>query len=182
MRSDREIIERVLGGDRNAYEEILLRYEVQVFRWLARMLPFDDVREAAQEVFVRAYRDLGGYRAEAPLQHWLSRIARNVAYDYWRKVRRDRLVPTESSEIDRLSEGATSADEDASDSRERELLHEALDLLSPDQRLVFSLFYLDERSIREIASELGLSVANVKIRLYRARKSIQKFIGRETHE
>jgi len=174
--TDEDLIEATLKGDGEGFATLVHRYKRKVFRLAANFardrFELDDV---CQDVFLKAYENLGKFRNDAPFEHWLTRIAVNTCYDLLRKRQRDcERVPLEdgpSSPADRHAEDALSAQE------AREWLDRALSRLKPEDRLVITLFELEEKTVHEVARLTGWSEGNVKVRLFRARKALKGMLG-----
>ena len=183
-RSDAEIVRQVIGGEVHAFEHLLRRHEKRVLGIVKRHVPPGEVEETAQEVFVRAYRALPGFKERGAFSQWLSAITVRTCHDFWRKRYRSREVPMST-----LSEGhrkwvkqvlsehsAHESSEKEARAGAKELLEQALSQLSAGDRMVLELVYLEGYSGREAASLLGWSVANVKVRSFRARKKMEKLL------
>ena len=90
--ADLAAVRRVLAGDGSAYRALIERHQGRVSSMMWRFSRDAEVhRELVQEVFVQVYESLGSYRAEAPFEHWLVRIATRVGYRYWKRERRARI-------------------------------------------------------------------------------------------
>ena len=178
MKDEWPIIEKILAGDVSAFEQIVLEYRPHVLKIVCNMVSGQDVEEVAQEAFVRAYKDLAGYRRKAPFQHWLSKVTVRASYDHWRKQRRQRVQPVSDEELGMLEQefAALRASEKDAVDRAKELLDWALGHLSPEDRLAFSLLYLEDLSMKEVGETLGWSVARVKMRSFRARHALRKLL------
>ncbi len=182
--TDAEIVFQVLAGHINAFESLVKRHRALVQKIVGRHVPYHDVEETAQDVFVRAYRSLPTFKGKSDFGHWLSSIAVKTCYDYWRKAYRSREVPMSSltEKHHRWVEEVISAesedpvDETGSQKEARELLNWALGKLSAQDRMVVDLIYLEGRSGKEAADLLGWSVANVKVRSFRSRRKLQKIL------
>ncbi|PIE70054.1 MAG: RNA polymerase subunit sigma-24 [Deltaproteobacteria bacterium] len=181
---DAKWIGRVLSGDADAFAPLMKKYEARVFRILQHHLPADAVEETAQDVFIRAYQSLKSLRDRNRFRPWLTSIAVRTCYDYWRRHYRNREV-TLSSLTDRhqhwLEHAMTGSSDDAFETRlnrkeSREILEWLLLQLSPNDRMVVSLMYLEERSVRETAGLMGWSIANVKVRAFRVRKKLTRLL------
>jgi len=182
--SDTEIVRRVINGDVNAFESLLIRYKDTVLKIVKKHVPYNDVEETIQNVFLRTYQSLPSFRGESGFKQWLSSIAVRTCYDFWRKTYRSREVPmsvlTEKHQnwleqvITEQSEQAIN--EKGSQNEARELLDWALGRLSAEDRMVMELVYLEGLSGKEAADLLGWSVANVKIRCFRSRKKLEKIL------
>jgi len=184
QRSDAEIVRQVIDGEVNAFEHLLLRYEKYVLNIARRHVPSDHVEDTTQDVFIRAYQALPGFKGKGPFQQWLSRIAVRTCYDFWR--RRYRLREVAMSDLSQrhqewleevLSKQADNALSGEDVRKEAtELLDWALGKLSAEDRMVLELVYLEGRSGKEAADLLGWSVANVKVRSFRSRKKLEKLL------
>lgn len=182
--SDADIVQRVLEGDVNAFSELLERYRELVLIIVKKHVPYDQVEETAQDVFVRAFQSLRGFRDADRFKQWLSSIAVRTCYDFWRRYYRNREMP-QSQLSDEHRNFLDRALADASSSRwseagkraeAREILDWALDRLSPEDRMVLELIHLEGYSGKEAAALLGWSVANVKVRAFRSRKKLEKLL------
>jgi RNA polymerase sigma-70 factor (ECF subfamily) len=182
--ADSEIINQVVSGEVNAFEHLLKRYQAHVVRIVKRHIPFDKVEEVAQDVFVRTYQSLPTFKGDDGFKQWLSTITIRTCYDFWRKHYRYREIPLSSlSEKHQLwleeataNSSSQSFYERDSQKEAREILDWALDRLSPEDRMVLELVYLEGYSIKEAAKLLGWSTVNVKVRSFRARKKLHKLI------
>jgi len=182
--SDVEIIRRIINGDVNSFEHLLKKYQDHVLMIAKKHVPYIEVEEMAQEVFVRAYQALPGFKEEGSFKQWLSAIAVRTCYDFWRKQYRSKELPisdftdshrdwmekTLSNQFD-ISFNERSHTEEA-----RELLDWALDRLSAEDRIVLELEYLEGLSVKEAACLLGWSVAKVKVRSFRSRRKLKKLL------
>jgi len=183
--NDDEIIQSILSGNTDEFEVILKRYDQYVFNIIAKHLPREMVEEAAHEVFIRVYKALPSYRAEAPFKYWLSKIAERYCYDYWREKYKAKEVPMASLTDDHsqwvesvLSDQSQKHFEKEELLREsKEVLQWALNKLTAEDRMVITLLYLEELSVKETADLLGWSVVNVKVRAHPSRKKLRKIIS-----
>ena len=90
---DTSVIAQVLGGDANAFEVLLERYEMRIARIVAAHVPGGHVAEVSHEVFIRAYKSLGKYKPTRPFINWLTTIATRSCPDFWREHYRRREAP-----------------------------------------------------------------------------------------
>jgi len=168
-------IRRCLNGDRDCYQRLIERHQQRIaaLMWRFSREPATH-EELVQDVFVEAYLSLGSYRARAPFEHWLARIATRVGYRFWRRQARERATsPLAIEEWDRILQpaGADTAPKEAA-----ELLNRLLMQLKPRDRLVLTLRYLEELSVAETAQRLGWSQALVKIQSLRARRRLKALV------
>ena len=168
-------IQESLNGSGDAYARLIERHQNNM---AARMWRFtrdqSEHQELVQEVFVQAYISLASYRGDAPFAHWLTRIATNVGYKYWKKrslERSRRMVPVE--DLDKI---LSVEPEDLSPTEAAETLHRLLEQLPPRDRLVLMLRYIEERSIEETAQLTGWTQSMVKVQAWRGRKKLKKLV------
>ncbi len=181
---DARIIRQVIDGNVNAFEALVEKYQPHVFKLVRKHVPPQETEELAQEVFIRAYQGLAGYKGKTPFKGWLSGIAVRTCYDFWRKRYRSSefAMSSLSKEQREWLERTLSDDsgqrlmEKASEEADRALLAYALDRLSPEDRMVMELVYLEGYAGKEAARILGWTVANVKVRAYRCRKKLKTII------
>lgn len=187
---DIDIIRNILAGDVNAFEKLINRYQRHVFSIVRKHTPNAQVEEVSHDVFIRAYQGLGGFSAKSGFKQWLSGIAIRTCYDFWRKRYRLQEVPI-SQLTDAHQKWIENAMSDACEgvyekserhSEALEILDAVLSKLSAADRMVVELVYLEERTYKETADLLGWSVANIKIRAYRARKKLHKILLEVTKE
>jgi RNA polymerase sigma-70 factor (ECF subfamily) len=182
--ADAEVVDQIVSGDVNAFEGLLQRYEAHVVRMVKKHIPFDKVEEVAQDVFIRVYQSLPNFKRDDSFKQWLSTITIRTCYDFWRKHYRYREIPVSSlSEKHQIwleeaiaTKSSQSFDERYSQKEAREVMDWALDRLSPEDRMVLELVYLEGYSVNEAASLLGWSSVNVKVRSFRARKKLHKLL------
>lgn len=186
--SDVEIIRQIVDGDVNAFEVLLYRYQEQVLKIVKKHVPPDQIEETAHDVFIRAYQSLPTFKNTSVFEHWLAAIAVRACYDFWRKHYRSRELPISSLspqqqrwlESTLAAQSSQSFYENGAQQDAKEVLEWALQKLSAEDRMVVELVYLEGVSGKAAADLLGWSVANVKIRLFRSRKKLQKLLTGKT--
>ncbi|MGA9769720.1 MAG: sigma-70 family RNA polymerase sigma factor [Blastocatellia bacterium] len=177
------LIERAKAGDSAAFEQIVDCFQRKVISTAWRMLGNEeDARDAAQEVFLRAYKYLGGYKPDQEFAGWLYRIAINVCRDHGRK--RSRYHHHDSFEAERdmgnLDSMASSENVEAAaiKSQERALVMEALNTLSKKERAALVLRDLEGLTTEEVARILGSSPVTVRSQVATARAKIKLYRDR----
>ena len=185
--TDAELIARVVAGDVAGFEPLLRKYQPRVFATARRYARREsEVEDIVQEVFLKAFRKLSGYRGEAPFEHWLMRLTVRTCYDFLRSHQRNRefsftdLSEAETHWLDRFAASPAEASETAAAARE--LVAHVLEKLSPTARLVLTLLELEDRPVKEIAALTGWSPTLVKVRAFRARAEMRKCLERLTRE
>jgi RNA polymerase sigma-70 factor (ECF subfamily) len=174
-RPDGRLVAAVLDGDDGAFAGLVGRHKRQVLRIAARFCRTpQELEELGQEIFLKAYADLGRYRGDAPFSHWLSRIAVRSCYDALRRRRREIDTLPLDDAAPYLADGSIPRKEDAEAARD--LLSRALSCLRPAERLVITLLSLEERTVREVAALTGWTEVNVKVRAFRARRELKRIL------
>jgi RNA polymerase sigma-70 factor (ECF subfamily) len=176
--SDEQIVERALAGDADAFGEIVCRWERRIFALAYGMLGREEeARDATQETFISAFRNLRGFRGEAKVSSWLHRIAINQCITRQRraKVRGETSLGDEtdgSGEL--LVAPAHESPARAAESRQRtEIVRRAVNTLPVELRQVVVMKEFEELTFQEIAEALDLPVSTVKSRLYTALRQLQ---------
>ena len=169
---DAALVDRIRSGEQNAFAQLILRHKQQISAILSRYeRDSHRVEDLAQDTFLKAWRRLGQYRASAPFQHWISRIAVNVALDHIRHVtRRIRETGFEDlgeTPLDWLR--SDDCDRELEKREARELLSHLLNQLSPADRMVLTLQSIEGRNVKEISTLTGWSPVSVRVRAHRAR-------------
>lgn len=170
---DLDDIRKVLQGQTHAYAPIVERHKDMVFSICLQIIrQREEAEEAAQDVFLKAYQTLPGFRGQSKFSTWIYRIAVNTAISRTRK-RNMQWLPLDEERQEGFCLPDEQALEDQITAEERiQLAQEAIDTLPDGDRLLVMLFYHEEQSIEEISLISGLSVSNVKVRLHRLRKKL----------
>lgn len=188
--SDAELVRRAKAGELHAFESLTMRYEKRVYSLALRMLRQEqDAEDVTQQTFLSALEHLDGFRGEAGFATWLMRIATHAALKTIRKHDGLETVSLEAATEGTDAEEAIPHPEYIADWRQspdqlvarnetRRLLDEALAHLDEKHRIVFLLRDAEGLSVREAAAALGLSEANVKVRLLRARLQLRELLTR----
>ncbi|MCS7091009.1 MAG: RNA polymerase sigma factor [Verrucomicrobiota bacterium] len=182
--TDGELVQAARNGDLTAFEALMHRHGGRVFAMARRYGGSEsDAEDLAQEIWIKAYQKLSGYRAAAPFEHWLMRVAVRTCYDQLRARRRNRelnFTDLSPEEQDWLRTWVTSNAEPGfrDVGMAAEVVHRLLDQMKPADRLVLSLLELEDRPVKEVAALTGWSVATVKVRAFRARGRMRRLLAR----
>ena len=181
--SEKKIIEKVLGGDANAFEELVLKYEKTVYNLALRMVgDRDDAFDMTQEAFIKAYGSLSSFRGDSKFSVWIYRITTNVCLDFLRSKSRKQQVSLTVSDDD--DEDAQLDIPDPKADPEQQLIkkismqsvEEGLKTLPDKQRQILVMRELGGMSYAEIGKALSLEEGTVKSRIFRARKRLCTFL------
>jgi len=189
--ADAELIARTLGGSESAFEQLARRHRPRLFQIASRYARDEhELADIAQEIFVKAYFALDKFRGDAPFEHWLSRIATRTCYDHLRSRQRkpettfSELTEDQNGWLERCGAADSVAQEEAlaSAKEAKEVVALVLERLSPADRMVITLLELEDKTVEEVASLTGWSKTLVKVRAFRARKTMKRIIEGLQHE
>ena len=180
-------------GDESAFAEIMRRYSPRVFYFASRFFRERSlVEDAAQEVFLKAFAELGSYEGRGSMEGWLTRITTNTCLNMLRSSkRRPELTASELTEDENswLEEKMSHLATERHQSAERsivaaDLAGRVLQTLSPDDQLVLTMMDGEDASVKEMASLTGWSESKVKVTAFRARRrmrdAVEKLLGRKS--
>jgi RNA polymerase sigma-70 factor (ECF subfamily) len=179
---ERAIIERCKRGDLAAFNELVKKYEKQVYNFAYRLTGnYDDANDVAQEAFLRVYNAINSFRGDASFSTWLFRITTNVFLDERKRARAhphsslDEYVDLEESSVSRQIEDTSPTPDLVTEGKERaEILQDAIQSLPEYQRAVVTLYHTQQKSYEEIAEIMDQPIGTVKSRLNRARLALKE--------
>lgn len=171
--SDEEVVERVLAGDASLYEILMRRYNQRLFRVSQGILADDaEAEDVVQDAWVRAFRELAGFRGEARFATWVTRIACHEALARARKRRR--IVPIPGGEPPAPPAGTPGPEKELANRELHSVLREAVETLPDPLRMVFCLREIEGLSTEQTADLLDITIENVRVRLHRAKRSLRQ--------
>jgi RNA polymerase sigma-70 factor (ECF subfamily) len=170
-------------GDESAFEEIMRRYSPRVFRFASRFFRQRSlVEEAAQEVFLRAYKYIAGYKRDQDFGGWIYKITVNVCRDHLKKRgRAGRFASSQSElepgEIDRLA-SRTDVEAEAIRAQHQTMIARAIETLTKKERAAIVLRDIEGLPTEEVARILGTTQTTVRSHICSARTKIKQFRDR----
>ena len=178
-RSDFDLVQEVRNGKRQAYTELMQRYQQRVY-WVARRIVGDhaEADDVVQETFIKAYLALGEFRGDSGFFTWVYRIAVNLALNSVRK----RQVMNFLRDSELLSRILPSSDDPSAEVELQETeaaLRRAIASLPEKQKAVFVLRYHEELSYHEIARILNTSIGGLKANYFHALRKVQEYMRNE---
>jgi RNA polymerase sigma-70 factor (ECF subfamily) len=186
-RSERELVQQVLDGDREAFLTFIDRYERLVKHVVFRMVDDErDREELCQDVFMRAYRYLDGFRFESKLSTWLARIARNTCLNHLEKKEvplyadhapsPDDESPDARAALNRIEDPDENVATAASEREQRAVVREGIKALPEHYRTALTLYHLEGMSVSQISDVMDNPEGTVKSHLYRGREKLKDWL------
>ena len=177
-----DCLQRWKQGDESAAEELIRHLHPVISRIVRTHLPRrDDEKDLIQEILMKTFAKLHQFKGDAPITHWVSRLALTTCLDRLRaqkirpEVRRADLTPDESDVFD--AAWLTGSSPDASGAiAARDLVDKILSALSPEDRSLILMVDLEGRSLQEISETTGWSISKIKMRLFRVRPQLRQMI------
>jgi len=174
MLDEKEILKNILSGDRDAFGEIILKYQDFIFNLIKGYVKIEEeAKDITQDVFIRAYKGIEKFRGDSKLSSWLYRIAYNLSINW---IKRKKIDEVEINED--MVENTTVTKDWYDKMFEKEMIFENLNKvienLPQKYKIVIKLYYFEDRSYSEIAKILNIPLNTVKIQLLRAKKIMEK--------
>jgi len=172
---DRELVGRARRGDREAFSQLIMQYQVPLYNMALRMVGGpDDAADIVQDAFLRAWEKIRMLR-DAPFKSWLFQIAANLCYDHFRRGRRYGTMPDDdhSDKVVGLGIATPDPQERAEANERNRLVRESIAELDHDMRVAIILRDINGMSYDEIATVLRVPLGTVKSRIARARAQVQ---------
>ena len=184
------LVRRCIAGDAVAWEEIVQRYHRRIYNICYRFAgSADDAQDLTQEVFIRMYRTLNSYDVgRGAFMTWVTTLTRNLLVDHFRKTKHDRLTDSLDASVssdpdavplgDRIPDEGPAPDTGVQSRETRDVVHQALQKLSPELREAVILRDLQDMDYREIATVLKVPEGTVKSRINRGRAELGRLLQR----
>lgn len=186
-KTDKALVREFKGGNKGAFDTLCLRHKDRVFNLCYHLLSdYEEAKDVAQDIFVKVYKHLGGFKEESKFSTWLYRVAVNTCKNKikspwfrhrFRAVSIGERDCDDNMEVvrDIIDESASPAD--AVERGEREnLVRKAIDTLPKGQKVVILLRHMEGLSYEEIAGITGLNLGTVKSKIARARQGLMKIL------
>jgi len=175
---DRDLVGRARRGDREAFTQLIVQYQVPLYNMALRMVGKpDDAADITQEAFLRAWEKIRTLR-EAPFKSWLFQIAANLCYDHFRRGRRFGVMPGEdqtgTSNVVGLGIAMPDPQEQTEANARTRLVRDSIQALDHDMRIAIVLRDVNGMAYEEIAAVLRVPLGTVKSRIARARAQVQE--------
>ncbi|OGR80343.1 MAG: hypothetical protein A3I11_02695 [Elusimicrobia bacterium RIFCSPLOWO2_02_FULL_39_32] len=170
-KSDSDIIQEIRNGEIQSFAEIIKKYQNKVLNLCHSIVGESHAEDAAQEIFIKAYQSLPNLKISSFFSTWLYRIAYNHCLNILSKQKINNTVSLDA--LDQEIEGIDPTFPSKLETEEaKELIQKALELLPPEARMILTLREMEGLSYKELALLLEIPVETIKVRLFRARKSL----------
>jgi RNA polymerase sigma-70 factor (ECF subfamily) len=170
--TDADLVDRYLRGDMTAFDEVMIRYERQIYRVCYRFVENrDDAKDLAQEVFIKAFEHLPTFRRESSLKTWLYRIAINHCINHVKKHSQEFVEVTEYT-----GSFNPSVQKQLEEREQREHFRRMVKHLPPKQKAILELRINEQLSYEEIARISGRSVSTIKASVFFALEKLRKLV------
>lgn len=180
-REDDVLVKRAMGGDEQAYTELVEKYQRALYFHILKMIKDkEQVNDLVQEAFVKAFDNLNTYSTNYAFSTWLYRIATNHTIDYLRKKKLktlsiDEPMKTKDGEMQmQLEDESAGTDRNIIRKQRQNIVQNAIEDLPSKYRKVIEMRHMEEKSYQEIADVLDLPLGTVKAHIFRARELLYK--------
>ena len=180
VKEESRYIQCILDGETHLYSLFVENYSRPIYTLIVQIVGSpEDAEELVQDSLMKAFKALHTYKGDCRFLTWLYRIAYNLAISATRKQRHPILFIEENT-INNVPDEAADSIMELNDEEEKiVMLMNAIELLTPDEKALITLFYLEEKSMEEVGMIMKLTIANVKVRLHRTRKKLYLIITSE---
>lgn len=176
MTEEKQLVARIIEGDETAFESLFNEYHLQILNLCYAMLHSrEEAEDITQDVFLEIYRSIDKFQWKSQLSTWIYRIAVNKSINQSKKNKLRRFFSMEDSAALKV-DSFEQADWTIQDKQYNNYLHQAIEKLPTKQKKAFILYTYDQLPQKEIAEIMQCSLQSVEVLVFRARKSIQKYI------
>ena len=174
MFNEKEVINRILNGDMQAFKLIVEQYEKLVFIVLSRLIVNkEDVKDVCQDTFIKVYKNLSGFKFQSKLSTWIAKIAYFSAINYLKKHEKQKADP-HSENLDNYYFTEESPERLTIKKDASAYINHLIEQLPLNYKTVLTLYHVNEFSYQEIEQVTGLPEGTVKGYLFRARKLLKE--------
>lgn len=182
MYSDKELVDKILEGNRNAFALLVKKYERLVFHIVNRVVSDDEAtKDLSQDVFIKVYLKLEDFKFDAKLSTWIATIAYRNALNYLKKTKNESISHAEDPATCNVAADA-SPHKELETKDIQQYVHKLIDKLPVQYKTVLTLYHLNEFNYKEIYEITGWPEGTVKNYLFRARnllkESMKKKLGK----
>lgn len=184
--SDQAIVAQILTGSKSAFDSFVQEYQGLVMHVVRRLVPNEtDRQDVCQDVFVKAYRNLSGFKFQSKLSTWLARIAHNTSINYLEKKKAELFddISAEHETLDDQPMAARSPEESAVSNDMAGRVRAEIDRLPVIYGTILALYHLEEMSYKDMAEILQMPEGTIKSYLFRGRQMLrERLVAAYSHE
>ncbi len=172
-----KILKKAIAGDKNALSVLVDKYKDIAFNLAISIVrDEEDAKDITQDSFLKVLENIESFRNESKFSTWLYRIVYNLSIQFIRNKKK-------MDSLENVSHILTETSSDTLETHEKnQIIKISLNILDGNERLIVTLFYLGEKSIKEIKEITSLSLSNIKVILYRSRKKMTKNLEKLNYE
>jgi RNA polymerase sigma-70 factor (ECF subfamily) len=178
--SDQHYIDKILGGETNAFTALVDRYKDMIFSLSLKMLKNrEEAEEVAQDTFIKIFNSLSKFKGDSKFSTWIYKIAYNTCLDRLKKNKKEDLnisIDEFSAHLIKTMDNTLSALEDK---ERKQTIQNCLNLLPGDENFLLTLFYFEEQSLEEIGKIMSINANNVKVKLFRSRQKLAVILKKQ---
>ena len=175
--TDDQLVERVKDGDTQAFEELVVRHQKSIYYFVLRILKNPlDAEDTVQRIFLLAYQNIRGFRADSTFKTWIYRIGINQCHNYFRQNKNREFISVEDIPV---ADANIGPEEDFSDKERLSYLQKAVERLPYKQRMVVTLRIYQELTFEEIGATLDIKANSAKVNFHHALEKLKHWIKTE---
>jgi RNA polymerase sigma-70 factor (ECF subfamily) len=189
LKSERELVQKILSGDLNSFKKLIERYQKLVVHVVFRFISNnEDGEEICQEVFMKIYQNLSGFKFQSKLSTWIGKIAYTTTINYLRKHKilknmDQKISGVNGNRDDGIYDPINTAHseylsplEEIEKQEMASIVQQKIKLLPPPYQTIITLYHLDQMSYQEISEIMDLPEGTVKSYLFRGRKKLKDLL------
>lgn len=175
--NDQHIINQILTGDTKAFAVLVNQYKDLVFTLALRMLKHrEEAEEVSQDTFIKVFKSLHKFKGDSKLSTWIYRVTYNNCLDRLKKQKAQYNIVAINEFTEHEVKTIDNAFENLVEAERRQTIQECIQMLPNDDAFLLTLYYFEEQSIEDISKVVGLTVNNVKVKLFRSRKKLMTIL------
>jgi len=175
MQNEEEIISRILAGDMQAFKILVNQYEKLVIHMVSRLIQNkEDIEDICQDVFIKVYKNLAGFKFQSKLSTWIAQIAYGTAINHLKKTSGKKSRTLAIADFENSHTTNDNPEYLLSKKNTSEFIHKEIEKLPVQYRTVLGLYHMNEFSYQEIEDITGMPAGTVKSYLFRARKLLKE--------
>ena len=171
--TDQHFINQVLSGNTNAFSVLVERYKDLVFTLALRMLKHrEEAEEVSQDTFIKVFKKLSSFKGDSKFSTWIYKVTYYTCLDRLKTFKKEYAKVAIDEFTEHYVKTLDNAFESLVEEEKKQKIKKCLKMLPAEDSALLTLFYYEEQSLEEIASILGITANNVKIKLFRSRKKL----------